>query len=42
MNLTNQIPQNQPIHVAFDHAAVPGQGQAGGDRVLIAAQAHHE
>jgi hypothetical protein len=35
MSLTNQIPQNQPVHVSFDDATAPGQGEPGGDRVLI-------
>jgi hypothetical protein len=30
------------VDVAFDDAAVPGQGQPGGDRVLVTARAHDE
>jgi hypothetical protein len=31
MNLTNQIPQNDPVDVAFDSTGVPGQSESCGD-----------
>jgi hypothetical protein len=32
------IPQNDAVDMAFDRAGVPGQGEPGGDGVLVAAQ----
>ena len=42
MNLTNQIPQNDPVDVPFDGAGVPGQGEPGGNGVLVSAQSDGE
>jgi len=36
--LTNLIPQNDPVDVAFDGTGVPPRAQPGGDGVLVAAQ----
>ncbi|MFF9512462.1 hypothetical protein ACF1BU_38395, partial [Streptomyces sp. NPDC014724] len=35
MMLTNQIPQNDPVDVAFDDARVPGQGETGDDGITV-------
>jgi hypothetical protein len=40
--LTILIPQNDAVDVAFDHARVVGQGEPGGDGVLVGAQSGDE
>jgi hypothetical protein len=37
--LTILIPQNDPVHVALDGGGAVGQGEPGGDGVLVAADA---
>jgi hypothetical protein len=38
LDLTILIPQNEPVDVALDGAGAPGQGEPGGDGVVVAAQ----
>jgi hypothetical protein len=40
--LTNQIPQNDPVDVAFDLSGAVVQAQPVGDRVQVTAQTRHQ
>lgn len=42
MNLTNQIPQNDTVDVAFDRSGVVRQRKSIENRFVVAAQATHE
>lgn len=42
MNLTTQIPHNDPVHMPFDRSGVMFEGQPGGDGIEITAQTHSE